>query len=109
MQKLCNIAGENSVFSYISCLVNNLDDYKFKVDSFPNDAPLIIDKDMPGADDFFDNHDDQSSEEDELTDDDIDLKENLEEESPEQCFHADTGHYCAHVKSELSKYMGMQV
>ena len=86
-----------------------MDDYKFKVDSFPNDAPLIIDKDMPGADDFFDNHDDQSSEEDELTDDDIDLKENLEEESPEQCFHADTGHYCAHVKSELSKYMGMQV
>ena len=108
LEKLCNIAGENSVFSYISCLVNNLDNYKFKVDSFPNDAPLIIDRDMPGADDFFDNYDSQSSGEDEVTDDDINPKENLEEESPDQCLHTDTGHHCAHVKSKLSEYMKMQ-
>ena len=32
LESICNIAGEDSTFSYINCLVQNLKDYKFKID-----------------------------------------------------------------------------
>ena len=37
LESLCTAAGEDATFSYISCLVNNMNDYKFTVDFFPGE------------------------------------------------------------------------
>ena len=113
LESICNIAGEDSTFSYINCLVQNLKDYKFKIDFFPSEGPLMFNKDIPGAEGLLDDTSDSSSDEEPL-DESFDANYNKQDgkSSPSDTSTVPCD-LCTHVhsyaiQSELEKNYKMQ-
>ena len=99
LESLCTAAGEDATFSYISCLVNNMNDYKFTVDFFPGEKRLIHNKQKSITVDPFDHYSEVDSEEE----DDDDLME-----SHAQCDHCNNPESFHSVQRELDKYFEKQ-
>ena len=111
LESICNIAGEDATFSYISCLVNNMNDYKFTVDFFPKGNTLIPNKEKLVEEGTFDHHTEEHTEDTFDYQTEVNLEESNEAELLAEsakcklCNHFNSSHS---VKQELDKYFEIQ-